>query len=772
MKTMNSKVSVPLNRLFLRILLFFLSFLIPIVLIGAIYYVTTTNRLQEEFTQKFETNLQSSVHTIDIYLNTAQSSSGPSFFYEVRAILKPYAEYRDDERLELTKVTQTLARISNNLSELIDNIFVYTDDEKVFKQDGLEDYRQFFENYKFIGYDQNLWRDKLENGRPLEILEPTEVRVNRTVSKPVIPFLFTSLVNGHKAAMVYTIPIDIIDKTLRNHTLVDSTQFIVIDNNHNKVIWSSENQLAEPTVISQIQAFFKSGSLQHGELKINQEAFIVTQVTSETYGWSYYSVTPVAEFRNQTSYYLLSLLTTCFVLVVVGILFSFIFTFNLYNPIKRIRDILDHPEESDERADSTNRHTAFDFIGTRIHRLIEHNHQFKHELETVSVGYLEQSLLNLIHGRTAVNKQEIGTMLSKYSSFHKSSYVCCIIRFDFKEAFYQDIQDVERLHIVSKMKKIIWGLLLPYANIYLLEEHDHLYIGIVNVEDGEDTERLRKGLQTMVDTFHYDSRYCFIYIGIGDMHEGIQGITRSYTDALKALESADGKMDFQIIDATAVSHGSMHYSYSFMDENGIINCLKAGDMSNLRLKVDSIIGKNKEKGVPRHLISALVSEIYNTGCRFLAERGINPSELMEPGKLVSLTNHEEQLNVVLAFFELIMDRFSSQEQNGFSEISSLIIEYIEGNYHHDLGLEKISGEMGVSSKYISHVFKEKTGENLIGYISKYRIAKAKEMLVETDLNISEISNRVGIFSRTTFIRLFKKYEGTTPLLYRNLSRNK
>lgn len=102
-----------------------------------------------------------------------------------------------------------------------------------------------------------------------------------------------------------------------------------------------------------------------------------------------------------------------------------------------------------------------------------------------------------------------------------------------------------------------------------------------------------------------------------------------------------------------------------------------------------------------------------------------------------------------------MDRFSSQEQDGFSEISSLIIEYIEGNYHHDLGLEKISGEMGVSSKYISHVFKEKTGENLIGYISKYRIAKAKEMLVETDLNVSEISNRVGIFSRTTFIRLFK-----------------
>lgn len=771
MKTFKKKSSVPLNRLFLRILLFFLSFLIPILIIGAIFYINTTNRLKEEFTQKIEANLQSSVRTIDIYLNAAQSTSG-NFFYDVRAIMKPYDQYSPEERLDLLKITEAISRIGNNLIQIIDKIFVYADDKKVFKQDGLEDFNNFFDNYAFDGYDLGTWKDKLINGSSLEIMEPSEVTVNAMKHKRVIPFLFTSVLNGHKAVMVYTIQTDIIDKTLRDHTVIDSTDFIVLDS-HNKVVMSSKERLAEPAVTSQVENLFRSGSQPYGEIKLNGANYVMTQVESDNYGWRYFSMTPVTEFSKQTSYFLVSLLTTCFVLVVVGIVFSFIFTFNLYNPIKRIRDILDHPEDTEERgAGKPDSHTAFDFIGIRINRLIEHNHQFKHELETVSVGYLEQSLLNLIHGNKAVNGQEIGKMLRNHVSFSKPSFLCCIIRFEFKEAFYQDIQDVERLNILSKMKKILWGLLRAYANIYMLEEHDNLYIGIVNLQDGEEAEPIRKGLQTIIDTFRYDSRYCFIYIGMGKGYEGIQGIAASYADALNALESADGMTDFQMIDAASIARPPMHYSYSFMDENGIINCLKACDMDNLRLKVDDIVEKNKEKGIPRHLISALLDEIYNTGCRFLAERGINPQELMEPGKMRSLSNHEEQRLLVLAFFKLIMERISTQDQDSFGEISSIIIEYIEENYHHDLGLEKISGEMGVSSKYISRVFKEKTGENLIGYVSKYRISKAKELLVETDLNVNEISERVGIYSRTTFIRLFKKYEATTPLLYRNASRRK
>ncbi|MNG13224.1 Bifunctional transcriptional activator/DNA repair enzyme AdaA [compost metagenome] len=99
---------------------------------------------------------------------------------------------------------------------------------------------------------------------------------------------------------------------------------------------------------------------------------------------------------------------------------------------------------------------------------------------------------------------------------------------------------------------------------------------------------------------------------------------------------------------------------------------------------------------------------------------------------------------------------------------SLIEQYIHEHYAKDLGLEQIAEEMGVSVKYVSRVFKDKKDEYLTDYINQVRIEKAKEMLVQTDLRVTEIAVIVGIHSRTTFLRVFKKVEGISPNEYRTL----
>jgi YesN/AraC family two-component response regulator len=70
--------------------------------------------------------------------------------------------------------------------------------------------------------------------------------------------------------------------------------------------------------------------------------------------------------------------------------------------------------------------------------------------------------------------------------------------------------------------------------------------------------------------------------------------------------------------------------------------------------------------------------------------------------------------------------------------------------------------MNVSVKYVSRVFKEKTGMNITDYISQVRISKAKELLLHSDLPIGAIAEKVGIHNRTTFLRTFKKVEGLSP----------
>jgi YesN/AraC family two-component response regulator len=98
----------------------------------------------------------------------------------------------------------------------------------------------------------------------------------------------------------------------------------------------------------------------------------------------------------------------------------------------------------------------------------------------------------------------------------------------------------------------------------------------------------------------------------------------------------------------------------------------------------------------------------------------------------------------------------------------LIKAYIDQHYcDPGICLEQISTSLGVSSKHISRLFKEKAGRNLSDYLAQLRVHRAKQLLMETNLTVEEICGKVGIESRSTFMRIFKKYEGIAPGAWRD-----
>ena len=72
--------------------------------------------------------------------------------------------------------------------------------------------------------------------------------------------------------------------------------------------------------------------------------------------------------------------------------------------------------------------------------------------------------------------------------------------------------------------------------------------------------------------------------------------------------------------------------------------------------------------------------------------------------------------------------------------------------------------------YLSTFFKENTGMSPLAYIHKIRLNNAKELLFNTELTLEEISSRVGCNNSVTLNRLFKKYEGITPAVYKKNNR--
>jgi len=94
--------------------------------------------------------------------------------------------------------------------------------------------------------------------------------------------------------------------------------------------------------------------------------------------------------------------------------------------------------------------------------------------------------------------------------------------------------------------------------------------------------------------------------------------------------------------------------------------------------------------------------------------------------------------------------------------------YIEKNYTKNIGLEEVSREVGLSSSYLSSIFGKQTGKNFTEYLTEYRIAKAKELLKNTNLNVKEIAYSLNFTDYRYFSKLFKKMEGLKPTEYRKM----
>ena len=92
--------------------------------------------------------------------------------------------------------------------------------------------------------------------------------------------------------------------------------------------------------------------------------------------------------------------------------------------------------------------------------------------------------------------------------------------------------------------------------------------------------------------------------------------------------------------------------------------------------------------------------------------------------------------------------------------------YIREHSEQKFSLAGIAAALFVNSNYLARVFKKETGRTLLWYHNAVRCERAKQLLDETDLSVSEISLSVGYVSSAHFSHLFKKMTGTAPCNWR------
>ena len=242
----------------------------------------------------------------------------------------------------------------------------------------------------------------------------------------------------------------------------------------------------------------------------------------------------------------------------------------------------------------------------------------------------------------------------------------------------------------------------------------------------------------------------------------------SYYDAMRALKYMNGSVahigDYNIVE-------KIEESYPYENEQRMFELLRQGDLNLLINETNAFFdwmvnnyGEHKMDVKLKVLEMTMNMEreaFYNGNMTYhFRDRKDYMQEVLDIDNYLSLKQW---------FLEKVYESGRHVVQNADEELGDMISKakkYIDENYNKDVSLQDVSRHVNISPYHFSKVFREKTGETFIVYLTKLRINRAKELLLDKDMSIKEVCLSCGYSEPNYFSRLFKKWVGLTPTEFR------
>jgi two-component system, response regulator YesN len=134
--------------------------------------------------------------------------------------------------------------------------------------------------------------------------------------------------------------------------------------------------------------------------------------------------------------------------------------------------------------------------------------------------------------------------------------------------------------------------------------------------------------------------------------------------------------------------------------------------------------------------------------------------------ILSLPLWQQELTRSMVQLSKLLLEHQQKDKNVIFEIATFLGQH----YHEDITLQDIASRFFLSREYISRKFKQEFEVNLSEYLGQIRMNKAKILLQNPHLRISQVAEMVGYQDEKYFSKVFKKQEGISPNEYRKSSK--
>jgi len=178
-----------------------------------------------------------------------------------------------------------------------------------------------------------------------------------------------------------------------------------------------------------------------------------------------------------------------------------------------------------------------------------------------------------------------------------------------------------------------------------------------------------------------------------------------------------------------------------------------------------VLKRIRELSEPPHVIVITghstherAKECANSAVQGYIEKPFDPFELLE--RVTGILRENKNAKNVVTDSEPLFVKESSR-------LVEKAIRFINIHYTRPIRPKNVAEQVSIPRKRLGRKFKEETGHSMDDYLNWKRMQKAKELLLQNrEANLSEVSYKSGFKSEAHFLRVFKRYTGTTPTDFR------
>lgn len=752
------KKTVKERFLFIKIQSFIsILILIPIIIVSIAFNNQFEKVLSNNFSEANRNILQQTSVAFDLFIDGIIDVTKQAYFDEGLnnfLISGDTASY-----VETSKIMKKLDKIKSS-SQYIHSVYLYIQkDRKVISTDyGISSLDEF-------GGTQFLkWYESKSKNLVLEETHEEPYYKGSTQKDDVfsvytkLPFTNTSDFRG---ALIVNVGQSLVYKEVMDKLKVKEDVSLFVLNNKDEIIISNDNKNIYKNIYS-MNYFQEKLTGENGDFVtfINDSPYLVAYTHMEKRDWTYVYMYPMAEIYTTIDMIKNLIVYLSILLFLLGSIISFLFTFRTFKPVEELISFIKQRTQLKEGAAQ-----QLGGVKAAVLELFQDNEDMKQKLEMTLPVYKERFLQGLIHG-SGLKEEEVEAKLNSFAiDIPLDHLILAIFQVDdYEEAL--DRWDGNGYIMNFSIHNVLQHISLQ-KNIKMISVDSEsgsiaAVFGIQQLRMGE----LLKILKEMQDTLH-QSLGISVTIGVCDHETSIGKLGESYYNAREVLKYKILYGKKEILLFSDIRQEQEHaFTFPYDKVEMLKNYIKVCDEENALKELKEVLEKVSQKNMTSYQSGyQMIIQLNNSMMNLLNEVNIELEAIYYGNMIENIMKMKSMVEIEVFFTRVIKKMISILLANRESKMDRYfqnIVDYIQDHYMMELSLETLSEAIHISPSYINQILRKNLGKTFIQLLNEVRVNKACEHLLQGDIKIKEVAEKVGFSSSAYFIKIFKEIKGITP----------